>query len=232
VRIVRIAVLLALLAGACGGAGGTGDTTTTTTAAAETTTTSESPQTTTTTVADNGDGQVVGIGDIPQECIDAFAGFLREIEPYVADIDWENATAADLEQLGNDLEPLSSAYDDSVAGTNCDNIQLDASDEESFQFMIDMAKREAPGTVPYLEWVEQIATSVTDPGSQASGDCESDIAALQAIVDEGGTMMDLPIGDLSTVSGLITSISTTCSASRAADFLNQPDVAAFMSGGG
>jgi hypothetical protein len=34
------------------------------------------------------------------------------------------------------------------------------------------------------------------------------------------------------VSGLITSISTTCSASRAADFLNQPDVAAFMSGGG
>lgn len=229
-RIVRIAVLLALLASACGGAGGTGDTTTTTTAAAETTTTSEASQTTTTTAADN--PQVVGIGDIPQECIDAFAGFLREIEPYVADIDWENATTADLEQLGNDLEPLSSAYDDSVAGTNCDNIQLDASDEESFQFMIDMAKREAPGTVAYLEWVEQIATSVTDPGTQASGDCESDIAALQAIVDEGGTMMDLPLSDLSTVSGLIASISTTCSASRAAEFLNQPDVAAFMNGGG
>ncbi len=230
-RIVRIAVLLALLASACGGAGGTGDTTTTTTtAAAETTTTSEASQTTTTTAADN--PQVVGIGDIPQECIDAFAGFLREIEPYVADIDWENATTADLEQLGNDLEPLSSAYDDSVAGTNCDNIQLDASDEESFQFMIDMAKREAPGTVAYLEWVEQIATSVTDPGTQASGDCESDIAALQAIVDEGGTMVDLPLGDLSKVSGLIASISTTCSASRAAEFLNQPDVAAFMNGGG
>ncbi|MFZ0626543.1 MAG: hypothetical protein WAN34_08605 [Acidimicrobiia bacterium] len=221
---------MALLASACGGAGGTGDTTTTTTAAAETTTTSEASQTTTTTAADN--PQVVGIGDIPQECIDAFAGFLREIEPYVADIDWENATTADLEQLGNDLEPLSSAYDDSVAGTNCDNIQLDASDEESFQFMIDMAKREAPGTVAYLEWVEQIATSVTDPGTQASGDCESDIAALQAIVDEGGTMMDLPLSDLSTVSGLIASISTTCSASRAAEFLNQPDVAAFMNGGG
>ncbi|MGA7227041.1 MAG: hypothetical protein WBZ40_08295 [Acidimicrobiia bacterium] len=222
---------MALLASACGGAGGTGDTTTTTTtAAAETTTTSEASQTTTTTTADN--PQLVGIGDIPQECIDAFAGFLREIEPYVADIDWENATTADLEQLGNDLEPLSSAYDDSVAGTNCDNIQLDASDEESFQFMIDMAKREAPGTVAYLEWVEQIATSVTDPGTQASGDCESDIAALQAIVDEGGTMMDLPLSDLSTVSGLIASISTTCSASRAAEFLNQPDVAAFMNGGG
>ncbi|MGC2241107.1 MAG: hypothetical protein WA726_09730 [Acidimicrobiia bacterium] len=222
---------MALLASACGGAGGTGDTTTTTTtAAAETTTTSEASQTTTTTAADN--PQVVGIGDIPQECIDAFAGFLREIEPYVADIDWENATTADLEQLGNDLEPLSSAYDDSVAGTNCDNIQLDASDEESFQFMIDMAKREAPGTVAYLEWVEQIATSVTDPGTQASGDCESDIAALQAIVDEGGTMADLPLGDLSTVSALITSISTACSASRAAEFLSQPDVAAFMNGGG
>lgn len=225
----RFVAALALLIAACGGTTGGGDTTTTA-AAAETTSTAAAPETTTTTTADGG-SQVVNIGDIPQECIDAFGDFLREIEPLVADIDWANATAADLEALGTQLEPLSSSYDDSVAGTNCDNIELDATDDESFQYMIDLARREAPGTVPYLEWIKDLAIS-SSPGTEASGDCETDIAALQAIVDGGGTMMDLPLSDLGTVSGLITSISTSCSPDRAAEVLNQPDVSAFMSGGG
>ena len=44
------------------------------------------------------------LDDIPQECRDLIGDFLREIEPLVSDIDWENATMADLERLGDVIE--------------------------------------------------------------------------------------------------------------------------------
>jgi hypothetical protein len=234
VRSLRIAVLMGLLLAACGGGA---DTTTTaggddvsTTAAAAATTTSAA----TATTADEGDGPVIGLDELPQECLDALAGFLREIEPIVEPIDWENATMADFEELGQAIDTQTQAYEDEITGAGCEEIDVEADDEETFQFMIDFAESEAPGTVGYLEWVKSFVAMGTDTGTgtDVSGDCETDIAAVQAVVDEGGTMAELPLTEVARVGGLVGSISMACSSGRAAEFFSQADVAAFLESSG
>ena len=50
------------------------------------------------------------------------------------------------------------------------------SDEEAFAAMIDIAEREAPGTVPYFHWIESFAATAGEgSGIVSSGDCETDI---------------------------------------------------------
>ena len=41
---------------------------------------------------------------MPQECIDAFVGFLQAIEPVVEDFDFDNASIDDFEAMGTELE--------------------------------------------------------------------------------------------------------------------------------
>jgi hypothetical protein len=231
VRIIRIGLVVALLAlAACGG--GAGDTTTT--AGGEddggaTTTAADDSGATTTTAEDDG-GQVVGVDDIPQECMDAFIAFLKDIEPLVEPVDWENATTEDLEELGTALEPLTEQYEGEL-GAGCEDIQLEGTDEEQFAFMIEVAEREAPGAVGYFEWIRDFATGIGE-GPEASGDCETDIAAMQAIVDEGLTISELPMSELTAVGNLMTSIAMVCPPERSAEFFAKEDVAAFTESSG
>lgn len=227
---LRFLVVLALMLAACGGSGGD-----------DTTTTGGGGDGTTTTTADDGNGDgggSVDIDDIPQECLDAFADFLRAIEPAVEDFDFENATFDDLETLSTDLEPITASYEDTIGASSCDDLDLDASDDEAFEFMIEFARDEAPGTVGYFEWIRDFASgfdpgsgSGDDGGSAATGDCEDDIAALMVFVDSGSTMSDLPIADLSTVGQLMTSISTACPSGTVAELFADPDVTAFLESG-
>jgi hypothetical protein len=53
---------------------------------------------------------------------------------------------------------------------------------------------------------------------------------MQALVDEGGTMQDRSLADLTAIGALITSISTNCSQERSLEFLGQEDVSSFMGG--
>ena len=230
-----ITVALALVA--CGG--GEGGDAATTTLGEEGTPTTQAPVpsteattgATTEATTDYGGGQTVGIGDIPQECIDAFVGFLREIEPYVAEIDWDNASMADFEALGETLEPVSEEYEAETADSNCDDLEVDASTEESFQYMIDVASREAPGTVPYFEMIRDFAVGFGEgSGVDVSNDCETDIAAMQAIIDEGVSMQEVEASQLAAIGGLMTSISTNCTQERSIEFFAQEDVTEFMGG--
>ncbi len=226
---------MALLLAACGGGGADSTTTTagdaaTTSAAAEATTTTGA--TTTVTEEDDG-GASVSIDDIPQECLDSLAEFLREIEPIVEPIDWENATIEDLDEIAASLEEPSVAYSEQITDTACDQVDVEASDEESFEFMIDFAESEAPGTVGYLEWIRDFAGAMSEgTGTESSGDCETDIAAIQAIVDEGVPMSQLPLSEMGSIGSLVTSISMNCSAERAGEFFSQADVAAFLESSG
>jgi hypothetical protein len=224
-RVIRIAVLAAFLLGACGQAGETATTTAATT----------EPEVST-AVAPTGSetgSQIVSVEDIPQECIDAFANYLRAIEPVIQDIDFDMATIAEFEAIGTELEPATATFEQETAGAGCEDIDLDLSDEESFELMIELAQQEAPGTVAYFEWIRDFSASFGEgTGSAASGDCETDIDALQVIVDQGGTMSDLTMAEIGTVGGLITSISTVCSAERTQEFFSKADVAAFLESGG
>ena len=231
-RRYAIAVLaVVFMIGACGGSGGDG----TTIPGSEdpTGTTAAMPDTT----GPDGDGPSVGPGDIPQECIDAFVEYLHALEPVLADFDFDNATMADFEAVSIAIEAATGDLEDPP---ECDDLDIDAGDDESIEYLIDLARDEAPATVPYFEMVRDFMSSGdgtgdgngTDDsdGAQASGECEADIAALQALVDAGGTVQDLSFADLAAVASLSASIGLNCTPDRASEFFSQEDVKAFLEG--
>lgn len=224
IRKFRMAMLLALVIAACGGGAGADETTTT--AEPETTTTGDADTTTT-----RQSGGSIGLNDIPQECIDIFVEFLQTIEPALEAIDWENATSNDLAGLSEAIDPDSSTYEQDLTNAGCDDldVNVDASDEEGLQFMIDLAEDHAPGVVPYFEWIREFAVGT---GQEASGDCDTDIATIDALIAEGGTMQDLSIGELTYVGSLMTSVGTNCSPEKSSAFFERAEVQAFLGSGG
>jgi len=229
VKSSRIVVLfmMFLVVAACGGGASGGSTTVpadTTTGAADVT---SPPESTTVPEEDESDpGTITDMSDMPAECIDAFTAFLQELEPIVEDIDFENATMADFEAFGTEIEPIASQFEDETA--SCP--ELDLSTEESIAFMREVAEQDAPGTVAYFVWLEEFIASMDDGGASASGDCETDIAALQTYVDQGGTMSDLTMSDVAAVTSLMTAVSTECSPERFQEWVSQEDVAAWAGG--
>jgi hypothetical protein len=203
-------LLLVLVLVACGGDGS--DTTTT---AAVTTTTPDSS------------GGTVDFADMPQECIDALVGYLQTIEPAVEGIDFEATTGDDLEALGTELDELSEEYTTAIEDLDCPDPS--GTDEEAFAAIIELAGREAPGTVGYLEWVQSLAAGFGD--AETSGDCETDITALRAIIDEKGSMSELTMGEVVQVGTLVGSIATVCSPERAEEFFAEEQVDAFLEEG-
>jgi hypothetical protein len=170
----------------------------------------------------------VALGEMPEECIDAFVEYLRVIEPVVEGIDFENLSGTDLETLGSELEGVSADMTGEIEGMGCPDPV--GSDAEAFSAVIAIAEREAPGTVGYLEWVAA-AVSDLEGSVDVSGDCETDIEALQAIIDQGGTMSDLAMTQVVEVGSLVASISTVCSPERAQEVFEREDVAAFLEEG-
>jgi hypothetical protein len=229
-RLLTALLAAILVLGACGG--GDGETATSTTSDESGTPTTQTPvPSTEATTAQDDDVQTVGIGDIPQECIDAFVAYLHEIEPLVEDVDWESASMADFEQVSESLATVSEEYAAVTADSNCDDLEIDATAEESFQYMIDLASEEAPGTVPYFEMIRDFAGSFTgESDTEVSNDCETDIATLQAIIDEGVPMQEVAATELGAIGGLVTSISVNCSQERSLEFFSQEDVTEFMGG--
>ncbi len=225
--LTMLVVLLTVLA-ACGG-----DDATDTTAGPDTSagtdggadTTQASP---TTTTADD-DRPSVGIDDMPQECIDAFADFLRAIEPVVADLDVDSATSNDLTDLQAQLDPISAEFEASTEGMECPDL---AEDEDVFTAMIEIAEREAPGTVAYLTLAQSVMSAIGDASGDVSGDCETDIAAIEVFVDQGGNMNDLPMSDFAQLLALLTSVQEVCSVERITEFYSQEDVIAFTTDSG
>ena len=214
-------ILLLVLVAACGGS------------ASESTTTQAPDDTTTAAVVEDtgGTDNTVAIADMPQECIDAFVGFLRAIEPVVEGFDFNNASVDDFEAMGTELESVSAAQAAEMESLNCPDAS--GTDEEAFAAMIDIAERKAPGTVPYFRWIEEFAGSVGESsGMSSSGDCETDITALEAVIAEKQSMGDLTMAEVVGVGTLVTAISTECSPERTEEFFAQPEVEAFLNSSG
>ena len=232
----RILIVLIALLAACGGAAESP-----TTEAPEATTTTEEPEEITTTTSaseeeteeeageDEGTNNTVDLADMPQECIDAFVGFLQAIEPVVTDFDFDSASIDDLEAMGTELEAVGEAQAAEMESLNCPDAS--GSDEEAFAQMIEIAEREAPGTVAYFRWIESFASSFGEGGT-ASGDCETDIEALEALISENESMGDLTMAEGTKFGMLAAAIGTECSQERTQEFFSQPEVEAFMGEGG
>jgi hypothetical protein len=169
------------------------------------------------------------LADMPEECIDALVTYLQAVEPAVEDVDFEDPTGPDIEALSSEIAELTQGATAEFESIECPD-PLGGDDVARFEAVIAIAEQEAPGTVGYLEWVAGLATGFGD-SSEVSGDCETDITALQAIVGEGETMSDLTMTQVIEVGSLVASISTSCSPERAEEFFAEEDVAAFLEEG-
>ena len=182
---------------------------------------------------DEGSGETVDFADMPQECIDAFVTFLQAIEPVVEGFDFENATIEDMETMGTELEAVTEGPTAEMENLDCPDPS--GTDEENFAAMIDIAEREAPGTVAYFEWIEDFTGDFGDGEGTtggASGDCETDIESMEALIAESDGMGDMTLAEVTEFGSLMTAITTECSADRAQEFLSQPEVQEFMASGG
>ena len=221
-RFALLALMLLVVLAACGGDAST-DTTTPADDGGDTTTTPAAVSTT------EGSGeQVSSLADMPEECLDAFRTFLQELEPLVEGRDFNQMTQADMEAFLAEIEPISAPLEEQTA--DCPDVDLSA--EESLAAMREFAEAEAPGTVAYFIWLEEFIGSFGEgsSGVEASGDCETDLATLDEYVAQGGTMSDLPVGELAGVGALITAVSSECSPERFQEWVTDEANAAWMSG--
>lgn len=205
----------------------TTEATTATTEAAPAESSASSDEMTADTDEDEDEIIVSDISDMPQECVDLLVETLQLIEPTVSAIDWETATMTDFQSLSDDFETELSSLDDRTSAAGCDQYDF-TSDEESLAAAIELAEREAPGTVGWLEFIGQLTMDVSSDASAAPQDCESAIAIIDALIAEGKTMMSIPLGDMTGASNALTAISTECTAEQSAAFFAREDVTAFL----
>ena len=181
---------------------------------------------------DDGDTtQVSSLDDIPEVCRELMADFLREIEPIVSQVDWDNATMADFEAISAEFEPLADEFDaQTEAEDECD---IELEDDENFDLLIDFAGDEAPGAVGFLGFLNNLMESfnaamddAAEPGA-TTATCEEAIAFVQGLVDDYDSIAEVPIDQLSQMTALQTAM-MSCSLEEL-EFFNQPEISAFLS---
>lgn len=188
---------------------------------------------------DGDDGETVQIdslSDVPPECMDLFVGFLRDLEPLVEDIDWETATMAEMGELDEEFQTISDDFDAESSRLGCDQFEFDSNDDDGFEQMIEIAEREAPGTVGFFEFLAGLSDLVPDPtddGESAAGapaTCDEAVEQIESLVAEYGQVQNVPAGELAQVAQLSTSLSTLCSIVELDAVLQREDIAAFFDG--
>lgn len=172
---------------------------------------------------------VSDFSDMPPECIDLLASFLKKIEPTVSDIDWEKATLADFEAFNTQFEADSASFDAETAAAGCDKYDLDTSDEKQFEQMTALAAAEAPGTIGFISFLSSLASSAAGSSEPVPTDCAGTIAAIEPFLAKG-TMQQLTMAELTRVGSLMTAVSTNCTPEEATAFYDRDDVSAFVSG--
>ena len=81
----------------------------------------------------------------------------------------------------------------------------------------------------YIRFIEDFVGAL-ESGGNASGDCETDIAAFQEFVDRGGSMADLTAAEVAEASTLMSSIGANCSDERFQEWSQDEDIQTWISG--
>lgn len=169
---------------------------------------------------------VESFDDMPQECRDLLADFLRTIEPSVSAIDWETASIGDFQTTSDDLADEFQAMDDRSAETGCDAYDL-ADGVDEIQPMIDLAEAEAPGTVA---WLEFLATLDDEPvvNPDLPQDCDGAIAYMDELLAASGSVNEVPFSDMDDISQVLNVISTDCDTATMNEFFARPEITEFL----
>jgi hypothetical protein len=172
---------------------------------------------------------VSDFGDMPPQCIDLLSTFLKQIEPTVSKIDWETATLADFESLGDSFQKESDAFDTQSSSAGCNKYNLTGSDADQLKQVVELAAKEAPGTVPFLAFLGSL-TDTTASADSVPADCQADIAQIETYLGKGTTLKDLTMTEVTKFGKLMTAVTDNCTAEESQAFANRDDVTAFISG--
>ena len=171
-------------------------------------------------------GMITSFDDIPQECLDLTAEFLRTIEPIVSSIDWENATMNDFEMIADDFEAEAEAFDIESAEA-CGSIDLA---EDGMSVMIEFARDEAPGTVGFLGFMEQLQNVALglQPGGESASfvDCAEAIDFIDELMVSYTEALEVPVDAVVRLAS-ITDVIMSCTPEEL-EFFDRPEVAAFF----
>jgi hypothetical protein len=167
-------------------------------------------------------------GDMPAECVDLLASFLRKIEPTVSSIDWDEATLADFEAFGEEFEADSTSFDAQISAAGCNRYSLSGSDDRQFEQIAELAAAEAPGTVGFLQFLNSLASSATATSEPIPSDCAGTIAAVEEFLARGGSMQDLTMAELTRLGQLMTGVSDNCTAEESTAFFARDDLTAYL----
>lgn len=181
---------------------------------------------------------VGGFDEIPAVCRDLMEQFLKDIEPIVAPIDWDNATINDFETIAAQFDPIADDFDVATEATGqCDDIELD--DAENFALLLDFAAQVAPGTVGFLSFLDDFtsgvgATSDDDGDGLGSGDaafddCAGAVSWLMTLVAEYDSVAEVPVSDVLEISGL-GAVVGTCTPEQL-EYIQSPEVQDFLAAG-
>ena len=187
--------------------------------------------------ADDDDADVAGgpeirsISDMPSACRDAMAEWLRAIEPVVSPVDWEGATMADFEEIALEFETMSDEFETAISNAGCDDLNF--VDDSEDDILIDFARTEAPGSVGFLEFLNQMRLGVQpdDDGNLATGDietCQDAIDCLQGLMDDYDSIASVPAAELLKVPA-ISALFASCTPEQL-EFFDNADLEEFMDG--
>jgi hypothetical protein len=190
---------------------------------------------------DGNDGtvEVDSLKDIPQECLDIFGDYLKQIEPIVKDVDWSNADVSSMQDIGSQLDSIGTSMDDDMKAAGCDKYNLNG--DVNMDELIDIAKDKAPGTVAYFQFLKTLSegfdsTSApsTAAGSDTGGgnasdlptDCDGAKAYIEDAMGKYDKMTDMPVAQLSTLGQVIGVLSAQCPPTD--QFFARDDVTKFL----
>ena len=220
---------LALLA-ACGSSSDGGSKGTT---ADQSSASSPSASATTPSGGTTGPGDTISVsdfGDMPPQCISLLSTFLKQIEPTVSKVDWTKATLADFEALGQSFQAESDAFDTQSSAAGCNKYNLTGSDAQQLQQVVELAAKDAPGTVPFLTFLGSLTDLSASTAGTVPSDCQADIAAIETYLGKGTTMKDLTMTEVTLFGKLMTAVTTNCTPEESQAFASRADVTAFISG--
>jgi hypothetical protein len=107
---------------------------------------------------DNNDGD--NGGDVSDDCKDALRDYLEELEPFIEDIDWTNAS---LDTMSSVEEEMGDELDDADAKLQEECGEFDFSAESGqLEAALEVANDDAPGTVAFLTFIQGLSQAVAD----------------------------------------------------------------------
>jgi len=207
---------------------------------------------------DNADNNDNGGGSLSGDCKDALSDYFKKLEPFIKDVDWQNANA---DTMGSIDAEMGDKLDDEDAKVQKECGEFDFTDPDQLQGALDVARDGAPGAVAFLTFLQTLQQAVSDisvpdvtlpdnvtlpegvtipdvtipnvttaNAADLPKDCDGAIDYMRGLMDKYDSMGDMNISDLSSVGTVTNVITTTCSVNQMTDFYNDPDVTAWMSG--